>query len=136
MLEAVAVAVHLQDVDVVGEAVQQRTGQTLRAEDLGLLVEGQVGGDQGGVPLVALAEYLEEQFRSGSGQWHEAQFVDDQQAEAGQLTLQVEQASLVPGLQRSALPCFHRRGYPAPAGGPGWKQPCLRPRLETPTICG
>ena len=22
----------------------------------------------------------------------------------------------------------------AASGGPGWKQPCLRPRLETPTI--
>ena len=38
--EAVAVAVHLQDVDVVGEAVQQGPGQALRAEDLGPLVEG------------------------------------------------------------------------------------------------
>ena len=32
--EAVAVAVHLQDVDVVGEPVQQRAGQALQAEDL------------------------------------------------------------------------------------------------------
>ena len=23
----------------------------------------------------------------------------------------------------------------AESGGPGWKQPCLRPRLEIPTIC-
>ena len=45
-LEAVAVAVHLQDVDMVGEAVQQRSGETLRAEDLGPLVEGKVGGHQ------------------------------------------------------------------------------------------
>ncbi len=41
-LETVALAVHLQDVDVVGEAVQQGPGQPLRAEDLGPLVEGQV----------------------------------------------------------------------------------------------
>ena len=32
VLEAV-VAVHLQNVDVVGEAVQQRPGETLRGED-------------------------------------------------------------------------------------------------------
>ena len=50
--------------------------------------------------LVALAEDLEEQFGPGGGQGDEAQFVDDQQAEAGQLPLQVEQASLVPGLQQ------------------------------------
>ena len=73
-----------------------------------------------------------------------------------QFPLQVEQTPLVPGLQRSALPRFHGRtpqrvyfanmalldhriwrmvtesGGPAPAGGPGWKQPCLRPRLGIP----
>ena len=51
-LEAVALAVHLQDVDVVGEPVQQRAGETLRAEDLGPLVEGQVGGGQDVASLV------------------------------------------------------------------------------------
>ena len=44
-LEAVAVAVHLQDVDVVCQAVQQRPGETLRAQNLGPFVEGEVGGD-------------------------------------------------------------------------------------------
>ena len=38
-LQAVAVAVHLEDVDVVGEPVEQRAGETLRAEDAGPLVE-------------------------------------------------------------------------------------------------
>ena len=37
--EAVTVAVHLQDVDVVGELVQERAGEALRAEDLGPLIE-------------------------------------------------------------------------------------------------
>ena len=85
--EAVAVAVHLQDVDVVSEAVQQRSGEAFRPEDLGPLVEGKVGAHHCGAPLVALAEDLEEQFRPGSGQGHEAQFVDDQQVEPGQLPL-------------------------------------------------
>ena len=57
----------------------------------------QVGGDQDGAPLAVLAEDLEEQFRAG----------------AGQLPLQVEQTSFVPGPQRSALPRFHRRDAPA-----------------------
>ena len=105
--------------------------------NLGPLIEGQVGGGQDGSPLVALAEDLEEEFRPGGGQGDEAQFVDDQQAEAGQLPLQVEQRYLIPGLQRSALPRFHRRDAPArfpsrrswletaliPAGG--WKLPHL-----------
>ena len=84
-LEAVAVAVHLQDVDVVGEAVKQSAGEPLGAEDVGPFVEGQVGGDQDGAPLVALAEDLEEEFRAGGGQGDEAQFVDDQQPEARQV---------------------------------------------------
>ena len=104
MAEAVAVAVHLQDVDVVGEPVQQRAGEAFRSEHLGPLVERQVGGDQDGTPLVALAEDLEEQFRSGGGQGDEAQLIDGQR---------VEQPSFVPGLQRSALPRFHRRDAPA-----------------------
>ena len=56
---------------------------------------------------------IEEEFRSRGGQWDEAQLIDDQQTEAGQIPLQVEQPSLIPGLQRSALPRFHRRGPPA-----------------------
>ena len=43
----------------MSEAVQQGAGQSLRAEDLGPLVEGQVGGDQERPSLVALAEDLE-----------------------------------------------------------------------------
>ena len=58
-LEPVAFAVHLQDVDVVGEPVQQNASEALRAEDLGPLVEGQVGGHNCGTPFVALAEDLE-----------------------------------------------------------------------------
>jgi hypothetical protein len=34
LLEAVAVAVHLQDVNVVSEAVEQDSGEALGAEDL------------------------------------------------------------------------------------------------------
>ena len=60
--EPVAFAVHFQDVDVVGEPVQQRAGEALRAEDFGPFVERQVGGHHDGTALVALAEDLEEQF--------------------------------------------------------------------------
>ena len=63
---------------MVGEPVQQRSGEAFRAEDRGPLIERQIGGDQNGAPLVALAEDLEEQFRAGPGKWDEAQFVDDQ----------------------------------------------------------
>ena len=100
LLEAVALAVHLKDVNAVSEAVQECAGQPLRAEDLGPLVEGQVGGDQDRTSLVALAEDLEEELRAGLGEWNEAQLVDDEQLESGQLLLEVEQPSLVPGLDQ------------------------------------
>ena len=44
--EAVAFAVHLQDVHVVSEAVQESAGEPFRAEDVGPYVEGQVGGNE------------------------------------------------------------------------------------------
>ena len=66
--QPVALAVHLQDVDVVGEPVQQRSGEPFRAEDLDPLVEGQVGGHQDGPLLVALAEDLKKQPGTGAGQ--------------------------------------------------------------------
>ena len=85
-------------------------------------------------------------------------FFDDQQAEAGQLPLEVEQPSLVPVFQRSALPRFHRpdslsavplpvyfatmslldrRACPmvADSGGPGWKQPSFQPVAGNSPIC-
>ena len=73
--EAVALHVHLQDVNAVSDPVRQGSGQPLRAEGLGPLVKGQVGGDQ-----------------------DEAQLVGDQQLKPRQLLLKVEQSPLVPGL--------------------------------------
>ena len=100
-LETVALAVHLQDVDMVGETVQQRSGQAFRPEDPGPLVEREVGGHQDGAPLVALAKDLKEEFRPGGGQGHEAQVVDDEQVKTGQLPLQVEQPPLIPSITTS-----------------------------------
>ena len=57
---------------MVGEAVQQGSGEPLGAEHVGPLVKGEVGGDQDGAPFVALAEDLEEEFRPGGGQGHKA----------------------------------------------------------------
>jgi len=54
LIEAVAFAVHLEDVDVVCQPVQQRAGQALGAEGFGPLLEGQVRRDQGRSSLVAL----------------------------------------------------------------------------------
>ena len=49
----------------------------------------------------------------------EGQSVDDQQAEAGQIPLEVEQPSFAPSFQQSASHRFHRRGDPARFPQPG-----------------
>ncbi len=40
LIEPITFAVHLKDVDVVGEPVEQRAGEAFGAEHLGLFVEG------------------------------------------------------------------------------------------------
>ena len=61
VLETIAVAVHLKDVDVMGEPIERGTRQALGAEHGGPLVEWQIAGDDGGATLVALAEDLEQE---------------------------------------------------------------------------
>ncbi len=63
--ELVALAAHFQDVDIVGDAVEQSAGEALAGEDRGPLLEGQVGGDDRGSVLVALAEHVEQQLAPG-----------------------------------------------------------------------
>jgi hypothetical protein len=65
LFETIAVAIHLEDVHVMGEPVEQGAGEPFGAEDLGPFLEGQVRGDQGRAALVALAEHLEEQLGAG-----------------------------------------------------------------------
>ena len=67
LLEAEAIPVHLQDMDMVGEAVEEGPSEVFRAKDLGPLVEGQVRRAQNRAPLVALTEDLEQQFRFDLG---------------------------------------------------------------------
>ena len=54
LLEAEALAVHLQDMDMVCQAIEQGVGEALGAGHLGPFVERQVGGDQDGAALVTL----------------------------------------------------------------------------------
>jgi hypothetical protein len=52
LAEAIAVAVHLENVDVVCQPVEKGTGQAFGAEGFGPFVEGQISGDQRGPPSV------------------------------------------------------------------------------------
>src|SRR4051794_23562444 len=118
--QTIALAVHLQDVDMVREAVEQGAGQPLAAEDLGPFVEWQIAGHQRGAALVALAEHLEQQLRPALRERHKAKLVDDQQLVAGQLLLQAQQPLLVSRLQELMDQRGGRGetyGHPVLAGG-------------------
>lgn len=52
---------------MVRAAVEECAGKTLAAEYLGPFVDGEVAGDHGGAPFVALGEVVEEQFGAGRG---------------------------------------------------------------------
>ena len=95
--KAEAVAVHLQNVDVMGEAVEERTGQPFRTEDGGPFIEWQVAGNQGGTAFIALAEHFKEQLRTDSGERHVAQFIDDQQLDSVEMLLQGPQTAFIAG---------------------------------------
>src|SRR5271156_3187980 len=65
VFEPEAVAVHLEDVNVMGEPIEQRAGQSFGPEHAGPLVEREVAGDDDRAALVALAEDLEQQLGAG-----------------------------------------------------------------------
>ena len=77
--EPVVLAVHFQDVDMMGDAVEQRAGEALAGEHRRPFLEWQVGGDDSGAVLVVPAEDVEQQLASGLRQGHVAEFVDDQE---------------------------------------------------------
>ena len=93
--EPEAFTVHLQNVDMMGEAVEQRAGEPFRSEDRGPFIEWQVAGDERGAAFVALAEHLEEQLGADRRERHVAQFIDDQQLDRVEMLLQRPQTAFV-----------------------------------------
>src|ERR1035437_879866 len=67
VLEPEAVAIELEDVNVVSKAIEQRASEALGGEHAGPLVEGQVAGEDDRAALVALAEDLEQQLGADCG---------------------------------------------------------------------
>ena len=87
-------------VDVVSWPIEQCSGQAFCAEGFGPFVEWQVAFDHRGAALIALRDQLEQELGTGLGQWHEAQFVDDQQLDGCHLLLDAEQTALIAGLHQ------------------------------------
>jgi hypothetical protein len=70
-------------------------GETLALEDARPFFEWKIRRDDGRSTLVALAEYLKEQFRTGLRERHVAKFVDDEELDGGELGLKFEQTLFV-----------------------------------------
>ena len=65
----------------MSEPVQQRTGESLGAKDLGPFLKGQVSGHHEAVMLIGPADNLKEQFGSGLGEGNISEFINDQEME-------------------------------------------------------
>src|SRR5258708_28119548 len=86
LAEAVALAIHLENLAVVSETVQERRGHPLALEDLIPLAERQVARHQEAAALVAVGEHPEEQLDAASTHRDVSQFVADPQGRPVQLT--------------------------------------------------
>ena len=88
LAQAVAFPVSFDDMTPMGEAVEQGSGEPLGAEDLGPLLEGQVGGEHHAVVLICPADDLEEQLGGCFGERNVSHLVDEQQMDALKLFVQ------------------------------------------------
>ncbi len=115
----VGLAARGQDLGVVPEAVEQRRGELLVAEDAYPLVEGEVGGDDRRATLVAVGEEVEQQLAAGALEGHEAEFVDDQQRDPQVALMQPGERELVARLDQLAheVGRAHEGDAVATAGG-------------------
>ena len=85
VLEAPALVAGLDDVAVMGEAVEQRGGHLGIAEDARPFAEGEIGGDDDRGALVEPADQVEQQLAAGLGEGQIAEFVEDDEVEAREI---------------------------------------------------
>src|SRR5208283_4339650 len=83
VLEAPALVPGLDDVAMVGEAIEQRGGHFWVAEHSRPFAEGEIGGDQDRGTLVEPADEVEEELSAGQGERQVAEFVEDDEVHAG-----------------------------------------------------
>ena len=76
---AIALALDEEDLDVVGEAVDECDGTGGIGKDGVPVLEGEVGGDEQGAVLVAAADELEEEVGGAGVVGEVAELVDDEQ---------------------------------------------------------
>ena len=81
LFEAEAFAIHLEDMAMVGESIQQSRSHAFALEDMIPIAERQVAGDQQAAAFIAIGEDLEQQFGSRAAEREVAEFVHDQQVD-------------------------------------------------------
>ena len=89
----------------MSETVEEGACESLGPEDLSPFVEWKVCCHEDRSSLVTLAEDLEQELSAGLRQGDEAEFIDNEQLETGQLLLKVQQPSLIPGLDQLVDQC-------------------------------
>ncbi len=85
LAEPVALGVHLEDVAVMCQPVQQGLRHAFTLEDLAPFAERQVAGDQQTGAFIPIGEDLEQQLGTGPAEGQVAQFIADQQVRSVQL---------------------------------------------------
>ena len=85
MLEAPAFVAGLDDIAVVGEAVEERRRHLRVAEHARPFAEGEIGRDDDRRAFVEPADQMEQELAAGLGEGKVAELVEDDEVEAGQI---------------------------------------------------
>ena len=86
LTEAKAFTIHLKDLTVVREAVQQSGRHAFALKNLAPIAERQIARQQQAAAFVAVGEHLEQQLCSAATERQVTQFIHDQQISAIQLS--------------------------------------------------
>src|SRR5271168_3944304 len=76
---------------MLGEPIQESGGELVVTEDPVPLAEGEVGSDDGGGPLVASREDVEEQLAAGLLEGDEAELVEEQERGPAETVLEARE---------------------------------------------
>ena len=83
--ESPAVVAGLDNVAVVGQTVEQRSGHLGVAEHAGPFAEGEIGGDDDGRALVEPADETEQKLATELSKLHVAEYVEGDEVHPGQM---------------------------------------------------
>jgi hypothetical protein len=78
-----AIVAGLDDIAVMGQAVEQCGSHLCVAEHARPFAEGKIGGDDDGGALIKPADEVEEKLAPGLGKWQISELVQDDEVHAG-----------------------------------------------------